>query len=328
MPATLTIITCTRNPRPDVLARVIAGVAGLRVPAAYEREYLLIDSASDPPLRSLPVVAAFLARSPWARVVRVEEPGIARARRAGLGAALGELLVWFDDDNVPASDYLEHVAVTAAAHPGVEVWGAGRIKVEFVDPVPTWVDPAMRPLFQERAHAADEFGRATAWAPYFPVGSGMVTRHGALARWVGAVTEGRFTLTGRLGASLASGDDAQIILGAVAAGASVGVVASQSLTHLIPASRCTLGYLVRLEYALAASIRVARAECFPDDALARTREDVGVVRSARTVLARWRRHGWREATLELARRLGARRGATLSSLSRRSTSPPGPPSTP
>jgi hypothetical protein len=169
----------------------------------------------------------------------------------------------------------------------------------------------MRPLFQQRTHAADEFGRGTAWAPYFPVGSGMVTRRKAMERWAAAGEEGRYSLTGRTGGSLASGDDAQVILGAVAAGDAVGVVAGQSLVHLIPASRCTLRYLTRLERALAASIRVARAECFPNDPAARRQDDVGLVRSLRAALARARRHGWRDGVLEMARRLGAREGASL-----------------
>jgi hypothetical protein len=93
------------------------------------------------------------------------------------------------------------------------------------------------------------------------------------------------------------------------------VTAAMRLTHLIPASRCSLGYLSRLEYALAASLRVARAECFPDDASPASLEGLGSFRAIRAVLARLRAAGWREAVLEGARRLGARRGARAASAS-------------
>jgi hypothetical protein len=67
--------------------------------------------------------------------------------------------------------------------------------------------------------------------------------------------------------------------------------------------------LRRLEYSLAASLRVARAECFPDDVSPGSFEGLGLARALRAVLVRLRDAGWREAVLEGARRLGARCGA-------------------
>ena len=103
----LSLITCTRNPRPDLLARVEEGIAALRVPTGWGVERILVDSASAP---------ALLAHAPWDRLVRCETPGLAAARQAGIAAARGELLVWFDDDNIPDAGYLESVVATAAAH--------------------------------------------------------------------------------------------------------------------------------------------------------------------------------------------------------------------
>lgn len=316
MPDSLSIITCTRDPRADVFDRVMAAVAALRAPAGVVPEVLLIDSASTPPLASRPAVQGFLARHARARLIRADEPGHALARRVGIRASVGELLVWLDDDNVPAPDYLEHAVATARAHPEVAVFGAGRITVEFVDPVPGWVDPGQRAAFQERSHPRDEYGRSRSWAPYFPVGSGMVTRRGVAEAWAAAGESGRYSLTGRRGRALGSGDDAQLILGAVAAGGAVGVTAAMSLTHLIPASRCRLRYLARLEYALASSVRLARAECFPDDPAPASREGLGTVRSVRAVLARLAREGWRAAVLEAARRRGSRAGARAAARAR------------
>jgi hypothetical protein len=312
MPATLTLVTCTRNPRPDYLRRVMAGIAALRVPARETIEWLLVDSTSSPPLAGRPEVTEFTASHRFARVVRTDEPGLAAARRAAIRGSTSPILTWFDDDNIPAPDYLEAVAATARAHPEVSVWGAGTITVEFTEPVPDWVDPALRPIFQERQHLQDEYGASRSWAPFFPVGSGLVTRRAAAERWAARGAAGSYTLTGRAGASLASGDDAQLIFGAVAAGEKVGVCAAQRLTHLIPAARCNLGYLLRLEHALAASLRVARAECFPDDPSPASFDGLGLARATRAVLARLRAAGWRQAMLEGARRLGARRGARLS----------------
>lgn len=309
MPPSLSLITCTRDPRADLLARVLAAVAGLKAPPGEVVEHLLIDSASDPPLAARPDLRDHVDRHPGTRIIRADAPGHALARRIGVREAAGRLLIWFDDDNVPAPAYLEQAVATERAHPDVTVWGAGRISVEFVDAVPAWVERTQRATFQERAHPRDEYGSSRAWASFFPVGSGMVTRREAMQRWAEATDAGRYTLAGRRAGSLGSGDDAQIIFGAIADGGLVGVSAAMALTHLIPASRGTLRYLARLEYALAASLRVARAECFPDDPSPASPEGLGSIRASRAVVARLVRDGGRAAILEAARRLGARRGA-------------------
>ncbi len=126
---TLSLITCTRDPDPAHLRRVLVGIEALRVPAGYDREFLLVDSASAHPLAERAEEKVFVAREPWARIVRANEPGLSVARRLGVADSKGDLLVWFDDDNVPEPDYLEQVVATATAHPDVSVWGAGTIVV-------------------------------------------------------------------------------------------------------------------------------------------------------------------------------------------------------
>ena len=285
------------------------GIEALHVPDGWDREYILVDSDSAPPLADRSGEQLHTIRAPWARTVRATEPGLATARRLALSESTGELLVWFDDDNVPAPDYLDAVVRFAAAYPQVTVWGAGTIVVEFTSAVPRWVERDMRPFFQEREQGRDEVGTSRRWAPYFPVGSGLVTRRAAMQRWAAATESGRYTLTGRSGARLSAGDDAQIIFGAIAAGEQVGVAAGQRLQHLIPAFRCTTDYLARLEFGLSASLRVARAECFPDDATVRGTADLGLLDAARSAFKALRSHGLREgprfARFELARRLGA-----------------------
>lgn len=292
-----------------MLRRVLVAVEALRVPAAWDREYLLVDSASAHPLADRAEERLFLDREPWARLVRADVPGLAAARRAAVREARGSLLIWFDDDNVPAPGYLEAAVAFATAHPSVSVWGAGRITVDFTGPVAPWVERSMRPFFQERTHPRDEFGRTTHWAPFFPVGSGLVTRPPAMTRWVDAHTRGAYTLSGRKGTALTAGDDAQIIFGAIAAGEDVGVCAAQHLTHLIPPARCTADYLARMEFGISASLRIARAECFPAERAALAADDVSMVDAVRAALASLPAHGVvdgpRHARLEIARRLGA-----------------------
>lgn len=305
----LSLVTCTRNPDPPRLSRVLGALEALRVPTGWAREFVVVDSASDSPVASVEPLQSFLARNTWARAVRTELPGLAAARRVALGIATGDPIIWVDDDNVLDAGYLEAVVAVATAHPAVMVWGAGSIHVEFPDGAPAWVDRTQRATFQERASAQDAFGRSTKWEPYFPVGSGLATRRAAVDRWLAEMIAGRASLTGRRGTSLSSGDDAQIIFGAIAAGGEVGVAAGQRLVHLIPRARTSLGYLMRLEFALAESLRVARAECLP--VLADAREPLAEAARARVLrraVSAARRAGARDGLLNLARALGAASG--------------------
>jgi glycosyltransferase involved in cell wall biosynthesis len=59
-----------------------------------------------------------VARDSGARVVRVEEPGVARARQAGFEVAQGEIIVSTDADAIPSSDWLERL-VAPFCDPGV-----------------------------------------------------------------------------------------------------------------------------------------------------------------------------------------------------------------
>lgn len=305
----LSLVTCTRNPDPERLARVLGAVEALRVPVGWEREYLVVDSASDHPLAVGDPLGSFCARNVWARVLRTELPGLAAARRAALGVVTGDPIVWIDDDNVLDAGYLEGAVEVADSRPGVSVWGAGVITVEFTGGAPAWVERTQRAAFQERTTSADAFGISTRWEAYFPVGSGLVTRRAAMDRWLAEVVAGRASLTGRRGASLSSGDDAQIIFGAVAAGAQVGVASAMRLTHLIPWPRTRLRHLTRLEFAIAESLRVARAECFPSSI--DVREPLAMAsrtRVLRSAASAAKHGGPRAGLIALARALGAASG--------------------
>lgn len=305
----LSLVTCTRNPDPKRLQRVFEAVDRLRVPSGWERDYLVVDSASDHPVAKLPMMESFCTGRPWVRVFRTELPGLATARRLALGIITGDPIVWVDDDNLLDVAYLESVIEVVTTRPTAAVWGAGHIHVEFPEGVDAWVDRTKRAAFQERDVASDQFGGSKEWEPFFPVGSGLVTRRAVMDRWLAEMLAGRASLTGRRGAALSSGDDAQIIFGAVAGGWEVGVVAAQRLTHLIPRARTTLRYLMRLEFALAESVRVARAECFPgDDAARDALGDAALRPASRRSIAAALKEGSREGLLTFARSLGAASG--------------------
>ena len=61
MPA-ISILTCTRNPAPDTLRRVLVGIEALRLPGGWTREFVLIDSSSAHPLAERAELQVFVQR--------------------------------------------------------------------------------------------------------------------------------------------------------------------------------------------------------------------------------------------------------------------------
>src|ERR1700687_841624 len=116
----LSVIICTYNPRPDYLRRTLNALKAQSLPR-HRWELLLIDNASDIRLAN----HWDLSWHGRARHVREDDLGVTPARLRGIRESLGELLVFVDDDNLLARDFLERAVVTARRNPNVAVFGAG-----------------------------------------------------------------------------------------------------------------------------------------------------------------------------------------------------------
>ena len=77
-------------------------LAALCCQSLSDFELIVVDSASTDSTGEV-------ARDFGARVVRVEEPGVARARQAGFEEAQGEIIVSTDADAIPSSNWLERL---------------------------------------------------------------------------------------------------------------------------------------------------------------------------------------------------------------------------
>src|SRR5204862_5153681 len=101
----LSVILCTHNPRPDYLASTLEALRNQILPQEAW-ELVLVDNASDPTV----VSATRLGWHKNGRQVREEKLGLTPARLRGIAEAKGEMLVFVDDDNVLAADYLTEAA--------------------------------------------------------------------------------------------------------------------------------------------------------------------------------------------------------------------------
>lgn len=108
MGPSISVIVPTRD-RSEMLTRCLAAIgASVR----DGDEVIVVDSASREP-----ATIAAIAAGARARLVRLDQPGVNRARNAGWRAAYNGLLAYVDDDVVVDATWADALANSAAAHP-------------------------------------------------------------------------------------------------------------------------------------------------------------------------------------------------------------------
>lgn len=244
----LSVILCTRDPHPGRLARTLLGLRAQTLPGT-EWETLLVDNGSTPPLQ----LAALPPHPANVRLVSEPMPGLTPARLAGIAAARGELLVFVDDDNVLAPDFLAH-AWNAFAADGELTAAGGPVHPEFESPPPAWTHEfhsllALRDLGAQILRATG--GPSASWPSFAPVGAGLCIRRAAAQRYAEAVRrDPRRAALDRRNGELTSGGDNDLIFTALRAGGAVAYRPELALVHLIPGSRLEAAYLARLNFAI------------------------------------------------------------------------------
>lgn len=239
----LSVIVCTHNPRADYLERVLRALASQTLPTAHW-ELLVVDNASEQPLAP----QLDLSWHPRARSIREDELGLTPARLRGIRESTGDILVYVNDDNVLAPDYLQTVVDLFEAHSFLGAIGSGALEPEFaVEPA-----PELRPYLWSlalRSVTAASWSNNPNERDSVPWGAGLgVTRTVAQA-YLGLVerlnTEG---LLDRRGQHLFGNGDVAFSWAAAQIGLRFGVFPQLRIIHLIRAERLTRAYLLRLAH--------------------------------------------------------------------------------
>jgi glycosyltransferase involved in cell wall biosynthesis len=248
MTPTISVLVSTHNPHEGRLRRTLDALFCQTLDAA-QWELVVIDNRSTPPLNAQ---ALGLQRYSHASLAQEGRLGLIHGRVAGINNSSGELVVFCDDDNVLAHDFLARAVAIFAADPALGN-ASGKILPEFeVAPAP-WVAEF------GRCFALRDFGDrvcighgATESYPDFAFGGGgAVFRRAALSSFVESIASGRKAeIVGRAGSSLDSGEDNHLILTVMKEGYAFGYFPELAMTHLIPAGRLTREYLGRLNHAI------------------------------------------------------------------------------
>ena len=259
------IITCTYNPDPEIFGKLVKAVNMLCVNDSFTYEWLIIDNGSKSFIDDIPLLKIILSEKDNIFVVKEPKAGLTNARIAGTKQSKGDWVLFLDDDNELAKDYLLTAYDLINKYPLVKCWGPGHINVTLLDPcVPSWIT-ARKDMFQEKYANEVMFSNEKNWSSCHPAGTGMVIEKNILTGYVERVQKNHYTLTDRLGKSLSSGGDTQIVFHAVAQGMYVGLSPELVMNHNIEPRKSTFKYLKKQTYAGCKSFVKAHNEVLTDN---------------------------------------------------------------
>lgn len=237
----LSVVICAHNPRPAYLARVLDALAAQTLPKG-EWELLLVDNGSTPELSR----QWDLSWHPVGRHITESELGVAVARRRGMRMATADLIVFVDDDNVLDPSYLSETLRIANEWPELGVWGSGNIAPEF-ELTPEHHLGRLVPNLALRSASRECWGNVLPSTDITPWGAGLCLRREVATAYLRHCETSPIQLVSRRGEeTLMSGEDVEMAYVACEQGLGAGVFPSLRLTHLIPASRVTEDYLLKI----------------------------------------------------------------------------------
>lgn len=242
--AALSAILITHNPRSDLLAAALESIERQTL-AKGAFEVLVVDNASAPALEETELRVKYALEL---RVIREPRLGISFARCAGIRAARGEILVFVDDDNRLAADYLERTLEIASRRPETGAFG-GICEPLFECRVPRW-KMRLLPYLGVRDHGPEPISsRSGEWGEWDPIGAGMVIRRVVGERFRRIVEEHpEAQRLGRAGGALMSGEDTLMARAAWLEGYACSYEPALKLQHAMKAGRLAVPMLARTLY--------------------------------------------------------------------------------
>jgi glycosyltransferase involved in cell wall biosynthesis len=239
----VSVVICSHNSRLDYLGRVLEALRAQTLPAA-DWELCLVDNASREPLAG----RVNLTGLPAARVVRNDVPeleaGLVDARSLGVRSTAGGIVIFVDDDNVIAPDYLAHAVAIARAHPKLGAW-SGNVTLLYEKPelaLPRELESTLCQRVVTAPLVSDQVDHheSTPW------GAGMcVRREVAVAHLAKLEREPERRQLDPVGRSMRFGGDTDLVYTGLEHGFTKGIFPELHITHLIPPRRCDLAFVAR-----------------------------------------------------------------------------------
>jgi glycosyltransferase involved in cell wall biosynthesis len=247
-PRGITIIMCCYNSS-ALLEQTIQHLAALELPQDWPVELIIVDNASTDLTAEFAASCWRNAGEPFTLEIHNEpKQGLIYARQKGLDVSSFEFILFVDDDNWLASDYLVHLHKLFAKHPTVAAFGGLNTPV-FESEKPFWFD-----VFQHSyavGRLVEGFNEPREIGLF---GAGLAIRRTALNELHQAGF--RSMLVGRSGNALSSGEDYELCKALKLAGWQIIFAPELKLKHFIVTRRLNWDYFRKLNQGISRSILV------------------------------------------------------------------------
>jgi len=243
----ISVVICTYNPNIDILNKVIDS---LRIQTLQHEtwELIIVDNNSKNNFE----VGIDLSSIRNSIVLGEKKSGLTFARISGIKNAKGEIIIFVDDDNILDKDYLYNALEFARKNKTVGCFGGKSIPLYEVNP-PEWFQLTGISL------GCQNIGEVTIFSEYYkcnfqfkeypnfaPIGTGMVIRKEAVKSYIEYIEASDGIITDRIGNSLSSGGDNEIVIFIIRAGWEIAYFPQLNITHFIPRKRLIFEYLCKM----------------------------------------------------------------------------------
>src|SRR5688572_6350792 len=132
----VSIIVCTYNPVQHIFSRCLNAL-GEAIAIRKPDEVINVDNNSTTPLAEQDYIKRFADIHENVSIVNESKQGLTPARLKGIKLAKGELLIFVDDDNIIAPDFIEKGLQVSDSNPHIGAW-SGQVKLEFEKTPEPW----------------------------------------------------------------------------------------------------------------------------------------------------------------------------------------------
>ena len=232
----ISIILCCHNSA-ERLPKTLEALACQTLPENIPVEVVLVDNASTDNTASMAqTLWAIYSSPPILRVIEEPRPGVVFARLKGAKVARYEVIVYCDDDNRLAEDYLVNAWKRMSDNPRIGALG-GRGIAESEIPFPEWFEA------NKTGFACGEQWSGTGFCTerMYLWGAGLVSRKSILSKIFHPVYP--MLCTGPRGGTRLAGEDVEICKRIVLLGYDLFYDSALVYKHFIPSNRLTPEYL-------------------------------------------------------------------------------------
>lgn len=228
----LTVAIPTHN-RSAVLRQTLEQLTHVTIPEGFDWEVIVVqNNCSDD---TATMLAELQNRLPL-RALSETRPGVNHARNAALEAARGEIIVFTDDDTLPAEGWLTAYVDAFDASPNATVFG-GPIAPHFTAEPPQWLRDALPSLTSAFGGIESRQRGIDLTSTFFPFGANMAFRTAALR-------DRPFDPTlGPRGKTRINGSEKELILHLLANGHAGRWVENARVRHCIQPRQMTIEFL-------------------------------------------------------------------------------------